>query len=645
MRDSLRFFVLPVLSILFLFPLGASAQPFTVAGPLTGVQLNRLTVDVPAGITGISRPPGNDDRLFLTLRDGRIVILENGAVLPRPFLDIRSLVGLDGEGGLFATAFHPRYAQNGLFFVHYTNRSGDTRLARYRVSGNRNVADAGSGEILLSVDQPFSNHNGGQIEFGPDGFLYMGLGDGGSGGDPFCNAQRGDTLLGKILRLDVDNRPAGQGYGIPPTNPFVTGVPYPRETWAVGVRNPWKFSFDPATGDLYIGDVGQNDREEVNLEPAGGPGGRNYGWKIMEGSRCFGTDSCPVGTPSCNAASLTLPILEYTHAGNNCSVTGGVVYRSAQSPNGVYLFGDLCSGRIWGAHREANRWVVRELGERVSQLTAFGLDRNGAVYLGTIDGRLYRLEGTGGGGTVASRTGVGVYNPARSQFQLRNTATAGPADRRFDFGRPNGGWTPVAGDWNGDGVDTVGFYDSKLAVFRLRNSFSSGASDLLFGFGTRNNRKLPVIGNWDGQGTDGVGLYDPASATFELKNALGQGPAGDLIRVTFGGAAPGWKPVAGDWDGDGDDEVGLYDPARKEFHLRASLAANAPVEVIPFSAAGANAVPLAGDWLGSGNDTVGVYDPATARFTTLCDICSPPFASFVLGRPRWIPLAGKWQGR
>jgi glucose/arabinose dehydrogenase len=382
--------------------------------------------------TGLAQPTSithaGDARIFLTLQRGQIVVFADGRVRGTPFLDIQSLVGCCGERGLLGLAFHPRYSENGFFFVDYTNVAGDTVIARYRVSGNPEVADASSGVILMTIAQPFANHNGGQLAFGPDGYLYIGMGDGGSANDPMCNGQRDESLLGKILRIDVDaNVSTSPFYGIPPDNPFAAPGGPRDEIWAKGMRNPWRFSFDRVTGDLFIGDVGQGAREEIDFEPAGSPGGRNYGWKLMEGTICGGGGSsgCPTGVPACNSAAYTLPILEYPHSGGDCSVTGGYVYRGHQFPQlaGTYLYGDYCTGRIWGATNAAGSWTSRLFAQRAPSLTTFGEDAAGESYVGTESGLFARIvnvnpvsptlasvepaSGTARGGNVVVLTGSG----------------------------------------------------------------------------------------------------------------------------------------------------------------------------------------------------------------------------------------------
>jgi glucose/arabinose dehydrogenase len=332
-------------------------------------------------VSGLERPVGlqyandNSGRLFIIEKVGRIRILQDGNLLGPAFLDISDRVGSGGsEQGLLGLAFHPHYAENGFFFVNYTDKNGNTVIARYQVTADSNVADPNSEVVLLNVDQPFQNHNGGMLAFGPDGYLYAGLGDGGSGGDPFGNAQNLNTFLGKILRLDVDS---AQPYAIPPDNPFGN------EIWAYGLRNPWRFSFDHLTGDLYIGDVGQNSWEEIDFVPAGTPGGMNFGWNIMEGTHPY------KGGPQ---DGLVPPVAEYGHSQGRCSVTGGYVYRGTMPEwNGVYFYGDYCSGTVWGLIHSDGGWQNQLLYETGASISSFGQDPAGEVYLIDYGGRILRL--------------------------------------------------------------------------------------------------------------------------------------------------------------------------------------------------------------------------------------------------------------
>ena len=334
---------------------------------------------------GIFNAGDGSNRLFIIEQTGKIRILEDGLPLTDPFLDITDRVGSHGsERGLLGLAFHPNYAQNGNFYVNYTDKGGNTVIARYSVSKNEpNQADHNSEKLLLHIQQPFPNHNGGEVAFGPDGFLYLGLGDGGNGGDPYGNGQSLNTLLGKILRIDVDQ---GQLYAIPSDNPFANGGGKP-EIWAYGLRNPWRFSFDRQTGDLYIGDVGQDQWEEIDFLPAGTPGGSNFGWNFFEGLHPYGDQKPPSGLV------VVDPVTEYNHD-LGCSVTGGFVYRGQALPEwqGIYLYGDYCSGRVWGLHRTAQGdWQSSQVFDSLGPITSFGEDETGEVYLAVHSGIIYRL--------------------------------------------------------------------------------------------------------------------------------------------------------------------------------------------------------------------------------------------------------------
>jgi hypothetical protein len=328
--------------------------------------------------------PTGDARLFVVDQPGVIYVVRNGTRLATPFLDLSAEVAYGGERGLFSMAFDPEYDSTGLFWVNYTDNAGDTRVERYRVSADPDVADAGSAELVLHVDQPASNHNGGQIAFGPDGMLYVGMGDGGGGGDVQNHGQNRSTLLGALLRLDVRTLP----YAIPADNPFAGSVDDRPEIWGYGLRNPWRFSFDHVAGDLYIGDVGQGEWEEINAVAAD-EAPVNYGWRIMEGTHCYDPSSC-------NQTGLRLPVHEYSHDEGRCSVTGGHVYRGEDLTGlqGHYFYSDYCAGFLrsfrvaGGSATEHREWNVGDLGNVLS----FGEDSAGELYVLTGGGRVYRLD-------------------------------------------------------------------------------------------------------------------------------------------------------------------------------------------------------------------------------------------------------------
>jgi len=358
------------------------------------------TIELEQYATGFLSPVdithAGDDRLFVVERSGRIKIIDESAVVvSTPFLDIDNLVANtsgQSERGLLGLAFHPDYLNNGYFFVNYTDNSGETIIARYeRDAADLNLADPNSGLILMTIDQPYSNHNGGGIKFGPDGYLYIGMGDGGSGNDPDQYGQNTQSLLGKMLRIDIDN---GLPYSIPADNPFVNDANVLDEIWAIGVRNPWRFSFDRETGDLWIADVGQNAWEEIDFQLASSPGGENYGWRCYEGNHLNGN----VNTTNCGSASdYVAPIYEVQHSGftGPCSVTGGFVYRGEDYPDlvGIYVFADYCTGEIFTVAPDGSGgWVGQEVADFNYDISTFGEDVDGELYCARMgQGRIYKV--------------------------------------------------------------------------------------------------------------------------------------------------------------------------------------------------------------------------------------------------------------
>ncbi len=341
---------------------------------------------------GLERPllytGANDDsnRTFIVEQGGRIWVATevDGTIQKQPFLDVSGLVSASGnERGLLGLAFHPQFKTNGQFYINYTDVNGNTVVARYTVSANDpNVGDPNSASFVIQIKQPFSNHNGGNLAFGPDGYLYIGMGDGGSQGDPNGNGQNPKALLAKLLRLDIDG---AQPYAAPKDNPFATNADFAPEVWAMGLRNPWRFSFDRLTGDLYIGDVGQNQWEEIDFQPAG-QGGVNYGWNIMEASHRYS------GEPE--KAGLTAPIAEYSHGDGGCSITGGYVYRGAalKALDGVYFFADYCSGKIWSTFRDASGiWQTNLFMDTDFSISSFGQDDAGELYVVNQGGSILKL--------------------------------------------------------------------------------------------------------------------------------------------------------------------------------------------------------------------------------------------------------------
>lgn len=382
-----------------------AAVLFAFALVITSVWIPAAAQDEPAGFDvgfeavaeGFAQPVdithANDSTgvLYVAEKAGTVRRIVDSERVEEPFLDISDRVGSSGyEQGLLGIAFPPDYADSQVMYAYYTNLRGFTVVSRFQVADN-DIADPASEQVILVQEQPYPNHNGGQIKFGPDGYLYIALGDGGSGGDPLGAGQRLDTWLGKILRIDVDPNvvPEGEPYLIPEDNPLIDEEGALPEIYAYGLRNPWRFSFDAETGDMFIADVGQNEIEEINLLPNNSDEALNFGWNTMEGSSCF-------LEPNCDTTGLTMPILEYPHAEGSCSVTGGEVYygQNLSDLYGTYIFADFCSGLVWqGVPGEDGTWTMSDPIQSGLAISSFGVDDQGEVYVVDLNsGIVYRLE-------------------------------------------------------------------------------------------------------------------------------------------------------------------------------------------------------------------------------------------------------------
>jgi glucose/arabinose dehydrogenase len=506
---------------------------------LAMIQPPLLATDVPVpnavGTVGLSLVQGGfsspvfvthagDNRLFVVERTGRIKIVSGGQVLPTPFLDVSSLVTTaTAEQGLLGLAFDPAYATNGRFYVMWTANGAagtntslrDNVVSRFvRTSTDPNRADVSSRTDLLKIADPYNNHNGGMLAFW-GGLLYVGTGDGGSGGDPAGNAQNTGVLLGKLLRIDPNT---GSPYGIPPGNPFATQPGARPEIWAHGLRNPWRFSFDRANGDLYIADVGQNTWEEVNLQRNSAGGGQNYGWDRMEGNHCFEPAS------GCDQTGLVLPIAEYSHS-EGCSVTGGYVYRGASAPslNGKYVFGDYCSGLIWSLTENAGTWTRGPLLDTTYGISSFGEDKDGELYV--VDhggGGIYRLT-EGGGAPTSTPTPTQTPTPGAPTATVTNTATPTPTPTR----------TPTPGAGGPDLVITVfsatGTTQDQgvpvsITVVNQGTAATGGVFDVHF-FRDLGRPPTPADGAWVGHIEVGA-LAAGQSRTLQTQMFPGQVPEG-----------------------------------------------------------------------------------------------------------------------
>lgn len=419
---------------------------FTAAALAQDFRLTRIAGGLPT-LTDLQSPRDGSGRMFAVQQTGRIWILRNDRVETPAFLDISTKTVGGGERGLLGLAFPPGFSQKRYFYVNYTDLAGDTVLARYRLrEGSTDAADPASEQILLQIRQPFSNHNGGQIQFGPDGYLYVGMGDGGSARDPQNHGQRPESLLGKMLRIDVEGGQAP--YRVPADNPFVNRGGFRPEIWALGLRNPWRFAFDRATGDLYIGDVGQNRAEEIDFQPAASRGGENYGWVTMEGFQCL--------IAGCSQSGLTLPVVEYTRD-QGVSVSGGYVYRGPRVPalRGMYLYADFGSGRFWGLRNEGGRWVNRLLLESRRLIATFGEEQSGELLTADYStGDIFRIEGS----AAPAFTAAGVVNGAsfRAGVVAGSIATVFAAGVRDAAGATAAQAIPLPGSLDGVTVTVDG---------------------------------------------------------------------------------------------------------------------------------------------------------------------------------------------
>jgi glucose/arabinose dehydrogenase len=505
--------VLVVLAVMLQSPAATDALAPSAAGTLS-LSLVQGGFSSPVFVTH-----AGDNRLFVVERSGRIKLISGGQVLPTPFLDMSSLVTTATvEQGLLGLAFDPAYATNGRFYIMWTANGGsgtntslrDNMVSRFvRTSSDPNRADFGSRSDLLKIADAYNNHNGGMLAFW-GGLLYVATGDGGSSGDPDNNAQNTGVLLGKLLRIDPNN---GSPYAIPPGNPFTNQPGARPEIWAYGLRNPWRFSFDRANGNLYIADVGQNTWEEVNLQRSSDGGGQNYGWDRMEGNHCFGTSTC-------NQTGLVLPIAEYPHGTDGCAVTGGYVYRGASAPSlsGKYIFGDYCSGRIWSLTDDAGTWTRSLLLTTTYGISSFAEDKNGELYVVDHDGGgIYRL------------TESGVTPPGTPTPTVTSTATQTPTVASTATQTPTSTRTPTPGAGGPDLIITA-FSASNttedqgvpvsITVANQGTVAANGAFDVHF-FVDLDRPPMPTDGGWIGH-LEVHGLAAGQSRTLQAQMFPGQ---------------------------------------------------------------------------------------------------------------------------
>src|SRR5438552_4464552 len=542
-----------LIALLFVFCGGAFAAP-----PAVTLRLVASGLTLPVEIAHAGDASG---RLFVVEQGGAIKIIKDGAVLATPFLNITAQVLSGGERGLLGLAFHPQFRANGKFYVYYTRQAdGTIVVSEYlRSAANADVADPATERQLFTVTHPLSNHNGGHMVFGPDGYLYIGIGDGGGGGDTDNNAQNLGVRLGKLLRIDVN---AASGFAVPPSNPFVGQAGALPEIWAYGLRNPWKFNFDRASGDLLIADVGQNAWEEVDFEPAGDPGGRNYGWRITEGNHCFNPPS------GCNLAGITLPIIEYGHnfSSGGFAIIGGYVYRGRKSRalRGLYLYGDNVSNHMWAA-AAAENWTPSPLINGPGSISTFGEDEAGELYVASLNGgTVHAVDGPAPG--VATRFDFG--SDGRADVLWRNASTG------ENYLYPMNGTTILAGEgylrtvpdlnWT---IAGIGDFDGDGKADILWRNTSTGQNYIYLMNGTAIlsegylrtvadlNWQVAGIGDFDGDGKDDILWRNGTTGENYVypMDGLSTKATEGYVRTV---ADQSWRVAGiGDFDGDGKADI------------------------------------------------------------------------------------------
>jgi len=530
-------------------------------------------------------------RLFIVEQGGRIRVLRPGVSTSTVFLDIAGRVLSGGEQGLLGLAFHPQFAGNRRFFVNYTRRpDGATVIAEYQGPvGGGDVADPNTERILLVIPQPFTNHNGGMVEFGPDGFLYIAMGDGGSGNDPGNRAQNPNDLLGKILRLDVNG---AQPYAIPPDNPFAGGGGR-GEIYALGFRNPFRFSFDRLTGDLLAGDVGQDAREEIDRVTRGG----NYGWRVFEGTSCTGLGPAP-----CNPASFIPPIIEYAHQGGRCAVIGGYAYRgqAGSLPLGSYVFGDLCTGEIF-----LDR-ASQVLFDTALTLASFGEDEAGELYVVDLGGSVFRIAPNPVDGDA--RADVAVYRGGTGEWLIRRSSDGGLTHVDWGCGSSCGDGA-VAADYDGDGFSDVAVFRATTGEWFIRRSSDGGVTHVTWGCVPCGDRPVPA--DYDGDGRADVAVYRSSTGQWLILRSSD----GGVTQLGWGCPPCGDIPVPADYDGDGRTDVAVYRPSTGQwFILRSSDGGTTQVD---WGCSPCGDVPVPADYDGDGRTDVAVYRPSTGQWFIL----------------------------
>lgn len=576
-------------------------------------------------MTGLSSPllvtnaGDGSRRLFIVERGGIIKVANAGSPQTADFMNITTKVLSGGERGLLGLAFHPDFENNRYFFVNYT-RVGDgaTVIARYTANATRTTGDPNSERILMTIPQPFSNHNGGMIAFGPDDNLYIGMGDGGSGNDPGNRAQNINELLGKFLRItpDVANPPSPQAYSIPSDNPYV-GIPGADEIYAVGVRNPWRWSFDRGgTHQLWAGDVGQSAREEVDIITLGG----NYGWRVYEGNQCTGLD------PSlCTPANFDPPVFDYDRSGGGCSVTGGYVYRGVNRalPDGAYIYSDYCHGDISVWYANQSIFLLNTTRNYVS----FGEDEAGELYIvglsGTIDKVLADRTNADFDGDGA--TNISVFRPSNSRWYTLNQNDFSSSQVQFGLSTD----TLVPEDYDGDNKADQAVFRSSSGQWWLRRS--TDASIALFQWGLSND--IAVTGDFTGDKKADLTVFRPSNGYWYTYS-----PTNGATTFTKFGIA-GDTPAAADYDGDGITDIAVFRQSEGRWYIDNSGSSN--VSIYQFGSNGD--IPVQGDYDNDGKADIAVYRPSTG-FWYILQSATADIRIVNFGFSTDIPTVGDYDG-